>query len=140
MDFTSKDLVAIIKAMQGTEIRSLEYKGLIIKCDDPETATTAVVKEKFTPSPLFPKEDLNPEPSNPDDIEQTIQHEIENDPMLQDLERMNLMIQDPKSFELMMDREDDDDAENDQRIEQPVSKIRDNANDSSSRATNERLA
>lgn len=139
MDFTAKDLVSIIKSIEGTGITELQYNGLIIRCEDPERVTSPVKYDSDDSSKEYlshPK----PDHRNPDDIEQVIQEEINNDPILQDLERMNLMIEDPKEFENMMDREDIDDAENDKRIEQSVSTLRDRLNHASSGAKNERLA
>jgi len=119
VNFTAKEIVTIIRAIEGTSISSFEFDGLKIQCGERKPAP--VVE-----TPLFAERDLykpepREEPDRPIDTDDQIQDEIENDPQLMDLQRQTLMIEDPAAFEAMMDREDIEDATNSKRTEQSLS-------------------
>lgn len=143
MNFTAKDVVAIIKAMHGTSILLVEFEGLVISCG-PKKEEEELVQMVRKPGPEYPQHLIDCE--NHQDMEmddhvrsQKIKDEMDADPMLFELERQNLMIQDPAAFEEMMDREDQD-AEERERTEQPVSKGRPSPDDSLRRTTHQRVA
>ncbi len=121
MNFTAKDIVAIIKAVEATSISSFEFKSLKIEIGERKPRITIEAKAPSFEKDLYRQAETLELEDKPFDIDKQIQDEIDNDPMLQDMQRMNLMIEDPHAFEALMDREDIEDATNSERAEQSVS-------------------
>ena len=99
INFTARQIASIIRNCKINNVAILEIEGLKLEFNSEPTINE---QKEFDEFPYKEPTGKNPFETNEDHPD--VQREIKDDPMLEELELQNLMMEDPAEFERVMER------------------------------------